>query len=510
MKNIIFLFILISGNFFGQNIAFRINDKIYELDQKIRKGDFTSFLEIGNYLESDDPLTEYLGYHIIHTNEANVAKRIISENSFFLQNEFKFDSTISVKKYREFLIKNQNKIAFSDLADAFLLTPFEDRKTDFQIQELTQTKLDFLESKRSEIFNSNWLKTNNIDNLINQKDSRVLLVLSSLFLKNRYRFNEHKNNNAEIINLIRLLTKSNIAVPDESGQMNYHIEEDFYEISKLNLVIFFANHYKNYKWNESKNSFENSQLKQVKNDIENDLFDSLSNEDDSIALNSFIKLTRSNPEKVIALAEQFDKDDIDFNYALPTFPYRFLKQLVYLTDYCKKNNIDFIGNTDLQNSINVLKTDLTFAERRKLENSLIYSLTLDEITAFEYWCLIYEKDWQLTYSAGRIIDKFYSKNWNKTISNKKHLESYLLKSKLFEDLGIIGLCHNYVIKFKGSSDDIIASLESLQTENDKVKLQIVKAIEFAKIQIIYKEPEKKDWYGNIDSKVKISKLISKK
>ncbi|HEX7870955.1 MAG TPA: hypothetical protein VF455_12670, partial [Chryseobacterium sp.] len=163
MKNIIFLFILISGIFFSQNISFRKNDKIYELDKKIRKGDFTSFLEIGNYLESNNPLTEYLGYHIINTNEANVAKRIISENSFFLQNEFKIDSTISIKSYREFLMKNQNKIIFSDLADAFVITPFEDRKTDFEIQELTQAKLDFLESKRNEIFNSNWVKTNHID-----------------------------------------------------------------------------------------------------------------------------------------------------------------------------------------------------------------------------------------------------------------------------------------------------------------------------------------------------------
>ncbi|HEX7869458.1 MAG TPA: hypothetical protein VF455_05025, partial [Chryseobacterium sp.] len=271
----------------------------------------------------------------------------------------------------------------------------------------------------------------------------------------------------------------------------------------------FANHYKNYKWSESKNSFENSQLKQIKNDVENNLFDMLSHEDDSIALNAFIKLTRSNPEKVIALSGQFEKADIDFNYTLPTFPYRFLNQLVYLTDYCQNKNIDFTGNTDLKNSINLLKTDLAFSERRKLENSLINSLTLDEITAFEYWSLIYEKDWNLTYSAGRIIDKFYSKNWNKMISNKNYLESYLLKSKLFEDLGIIGLCCQYLIKFKGNSNNI-KPLESLQTENEKVKLQIVKAIQVAKIQIVYKEPEKKDWYGNIDREIKDFKTDFKK
>lgn len=503
MKNI-FLFliiIIISSNLFAQNISFEKNQHIYELEKKIRKGDFQAFLEIGNYFDRKKSVTEFLGYHIIHTNESNVSKRIVRENSFFLDSEIIIDSITTTNQFRDFLIQNKKNIVFSELADAFIITPFEKRKTDFQIQELTISKINLLESKKEEVLNLNWVKSNSIDKLIEQKNPKVLLILSSLLLKNRYRFNEYKDNNAEIVNLIRLLTKSNIAVPDETGKMNLHIEEDFYETSKINLVVFFANNYKKYKWNKAKNCFENTEFNILKTDNENNLFDLLSNENDSVAINSFIQLTQSNTEKVINLAEQFDKANIDFNYELPTFTYRFLKQLVYLTDYCKKKNIDYIGSKELLNSIELLKSDLTFSERRKLEDKLISNLTLNDITAFEYWSFVYEKEWNLTYSAGRILDKFYSKNWLKLIENPLYLETYLLKSKLFDDLGIIGFCNNYLIKFIGTSLQKKNYLNSLQTIEEKVNTQIKKGVELSEILIQYNEPEKKDWYGNIDNEI---------
>jgi len=501
LKNIFFFLIIISSNLFAQNISFEKNQHIYELEKKIRKGDFQAFLEIGNYFDREKSVTEFLGYHIIHTNESNVSKRIVRENSFFLDSEIIIDSITTTNQFRDFLIQNKKNIVFSELADAFIITPFEKRKTDFQIQELTISKINLLESKKEEVLNLNWVKSNSIDKLIEQKNPKVLLILSSLLLKNRYRFNEYKDNNAEIVNLIRLLTKSNIAVPDETGKMNLHIEEDFYETSKINLVVFFANNYKKYKWNKAKNCFENTEFNILKTDTENNLFDLLSNENDSVAINSFIQLTQSNTEKVINLAEQFDKANIDFNYELPTFTYRFLKQLVYLTDYCKKKNIDYIGSKELLNSIELLKSDLTFSERRKLEDKLISNLTLNDITAFEYWSFVYEKEWNLTYSAGRILDKFYSKNWLKLIENPLYLETYLLKSKLFDDLGIIGFCNNYLIKFIGTSLQKKNYLNSLQTIEEKVNTQIKKGVELSEILIQYNEPEKKDWYGNIDNEI---------
>jgi hypothetical protein len=175
--------------------------------------------------------------------------------------------------------------------------------------------------------------------------------------------------------------------------------------------------------------------------------------------------------------------------------------LVQLANYSKESNIDFEGNDILKNQIELLKTQLTFSERRELEDQVINSLTLDNITAFEYWCLIYQKSWSLTYSAGRILDKFYSKNWNELITNSKHLETYFLKSRLFDDLGIIGFCNNYLIKFLDSSQETKVSIHNLSSTNLKVQGQIEKALVIAEKTIKFKPKEKKTWNGNTFDRV---------
>ena len=124
----------------------------------------------------------------------------------------------------------------------------------------------------------------------------------------------------------------------------------------------------------------------------------LSSENDTIAQNAFISLTKLNPERVSELADQYRKADISENDNLPIFAFKFLKQLVQLSNYSKENNINFEGNKKLQNQIELLKTDLSFNERKNLEDRLINELTLDNITSFEYWSLIYESSWKLTYS----------------------------------------------------------------------------------------------------------------
>ncbi len=486
--------LFISANLFAQK------ERLDFLDWQLRKGDLNALNDIAEYFDSKAKLTEYLGYHIINTNESNVSKRLVRENSIFLDSEIIIDSAITSANFKKFLYKNN--ITFSNLANAFLITPFEKRKTDFEIFDLTDFKWNSLNSVRNELMNLDWVKENKIDSLVNSRNPLALLKTASVLLKNRNRFDEYHDNQEEIINLIQLLTKSQIAVPNESGELSYHLDKDFYDESKINLLIFFANNYKNYKWDESINAFRNNKLNSKPVDYEKQLFEMLSSENDSIAQNAFISLTKLNAKRVSELSDQYRKADVSENYILPTFSFRFLKQLVLLTNYSKKNNIDFEGSNKLKNQIELLKAKLTFNERRQLEDRLINILTLDDITAFEYWSLIYEKSWSLTYSAGRILDKFYSKNWNKLISNSKYLETYLLKSRLFDDLGIIGFCNNYLIKFTGSSEQVKTSISNFNSTNLKVQKQLELAKELAKEPILFKEKEKKTWYGNTSKDIK--------
>ncbi|ARV15943.1 hypothetical protein [Polaribacter sp. SA4-12] len=472
-RNILILLIFFSANLFAQNERFDF------LDYQLRKGDFNALNEVSEYFDSKTELTEFLGYHIINTIESNLAKRLVRENSMFLDSEIIIDSTTTSANFKKFLNKNKRNIKFSNLANAFLITPFNKRKTDFEIIEITDFKWNTLNSKRKHLLKLDWVKKNTIDSLVNSKNPLALLQIASILLKNRYRFDEH-HDNEEVVDLIQLLTKSQIAVPNESGDLSYHLEKDFYERSKINLVIFFANNYRKYKWDDSVKAFRNDNLKIKEVDKEKTLFEMLSSENDTIAQNAFISLTKLDAQKVSDMSDQYRKARISNNYILPSFEFRFLKQLVYLTDYCKEKNINFEGNENLKTQIELLKTKLTFSERRKLEDKLVDKLTLDDITSFEYWSLIYEKSWSLTYSAGRILDKFYSKNWTKLTNNPKYLEIYLLKSRLFDDLGIIGFCNNYLVKFNGSSNETITSILNLNSKNPKVQSQIERTLAIAK------------------------------
>ncbi|MDO5969571.1 hypothetical protein Q4Q35_07115 [Flavivirga aquimarina] len=493
-RNLLIILIFISANIFAQNERFEF------LDYQLRKGDFDALNEVAEYFDSKTELNEYLGYHILKSNESNLAKRIVRENSLFLDYEIIIDSTTTSSDFKNFLKNNKKNITFSNLANAFLITPFDKRKTDFEIIEIMDFKWNKLKVKRTELFNLDWVRKNGIDSLVNSGNPLALLKTASILLKNRYRFDEYYDNE-DVINLIQLLTKSQIAVPNESGELSYHLDKDFYEQSKINLVTFFANNYKQYKWDESISAFSNDKLNLKEIDKEKTLFEMLSSENDTIAQNSYISLTKLEPQRVIELSDQYRKAGISENYVLPQFSFRFLKQLVQLTNYSKENNIDFEGNDTLKNQIELLKTQLTFSERRQLEDQLINSLTLDNITAFEYWSLIYQKSWSLTYSAGRVLDKFYSKNWNELITNSKHLETYFLKSRLFDDLGIIGFCNNYLIKFLDSSQETEVSIQNLSSTNLKVQGQIEKALAIAKKKIEFKTKEKKTWNGNTFDRV---------
>ncbi len=151
-----------------------------------------------------------------------------------------------------------------------------------------------------------------------------------------------------------------------------------------------------------------------------------------------------------------------------------------LTRYCKINKIDFVGTSSLQKNISQLRSKLSLSERRKTEDNLIESLTLEDVTAFEYWAIIYEQSWELTYSAGRILDVFYSKHFIEILNDGKQLQLYLKKSALFENLGIIGVCNNYLNKFTNLQNSGIERLNRLQTNDSSISGQILKATSICK------------------------------
>lgn len=496
---IISIFFCISS--FGQMTSNEAHP-LYKIDKELKLGNKDALFEIAPYFDSKKELEERFAYnHISARNESEVAKRIVEVNSIFTDAEISIDENTSSQDFLKFLNANLKNITYSKYAKAFLITPLETRSVNIRFREITEEKRLKLKDEYQGILRL--LANQEIESLIKNKDPKSLFIIASELFKERDWLNTIGNgsNKGEYIKLLQILTNVEIEVEGDYNKKTWHIEEEFYPIAALNLLCYLSENYSRFEWNENKKIFENNDIKIITIGKENSLFQLLRSKNDSIALNAFIQLTTCNPAKVTELANEYLQADLDHNYAIPQFPYKFLKQLVALTDYCNSNNIDFVGTEILRHKIKILKSDLSFPERRKLENQLINSLTLDNITAFEYWVLIYEKSWDLIYSAGRILDIFYSKNWNSLLINKKHLDCYLKKSELFNKLGIIGVCNNYLKKFSNSTPSTLSLLENYKTNDNNIIGQIEKIVS---LNSTFQKKEKGiiSWDGNKDCEVK--------
>lgn len=466
--------VLINNKSFGQK------HPIYTLEQKLMKGDQSALFDIAKYFDSKKEVTEFLGHHVIHTNESEVAKRIAEENCIFTDSEITISNSTTSNDFLTFLNINKNKITFSKMAEAFIITPLKFRTSRVEFREIPENKKSELQAKYAELITKEWVKQSKIDSLINIRSPKALLGIASELYKIRYRFNTYHSNENEFTELLQILLGCEIAVENERKELTWHIDKTFYPEASLNLLIYFEGNYSSFKWEEQSSTFRNDRIQIKAIGKEEFLFQFLNNSNDSIALDAFIQLTRCSPAKVIQLADEFQKADIDNSWAIPIFPYKILKQLVVFTDYCKQNDIDFEGTEKLTSIIDKLDSNLSFTERRKLEDSIINHLPINEITAFEYWAAIKQQSAGITYSAGRILDIYYSKHWAEILKTEQYLKLFLKKSYLFNQLGIIGLCNNYLVKFINSGDLGIKNLESVQTEDNEIKNQIEKAKPFCK------------------------------
>ena len=499
--NLVMALVFIAQYSFGQMTS-NSQHALYKIDQKLKSGDKTALFEIAPYFNSKKELEERFAYnHISATTEAEVARRIVEVNSIFTDEEIRLNDSISSQDFLNFLNTNAEKITYSKYAGAFLIIPLEFRTIKIMFREITKDKAKDLRNEYQTTLNS--IENTEIKSYINQKDPKALFLIASELYKERDWLNVILEHNADkYVKLLQSLTNFEIAVEGGYNKMTWHIEKDFYPKAALNLLCYFSANYSNFKWNEKNQIFENKEIQILPIGNENYLFRLLSNKNNSVALDAFIQLTTCNPIRVTELADEYDRAYIRTNYALPTFPYRFLKQLVTLTEYCNDNGIDFTGSSQIKSAINTLDEKLSFSERRILEDSLINNLPLEEITAFEYWALINGQSWGLTYSAGRILDVFYSKNWNKLLNDEKQLNCYLKKSALFNRLGIIGVCNKYLTKFVNSPQDIVERLEKIQTSDEDIKRQIEKIISQNNSNISQKKEEKTSWNGNDDYVVK--------
>jgi hypothetical protein len=469
--------ILIILFLFGITAGYKAErDSVYDLEGRLMHGDKSALFDIAFYFDSKKEVEEMLGYHLMKTTEEAIAKRVVDENCLFTEGEIKITGKTSAKQFSKFLHDNEGKIVFSKLANAFLITPLEQRNAKAEFRKLSQARSEELQSRSKELLSYEWVTRNKIDSLIEKKNPLSLLLIASEIFKERNRFDHYNFDKDEHIDLLHYLTGTEIGTEDETKTISWHPDKDYSPDSQLNLLIYFSKSYAHYSWDEKQHVFINPDNVVESKGKEDLLFELLKSKNDSIAIDAFTQLTTCNPEKVIKLSDEYESSFLDVNYVLPTFPFRFLKQIVVLTEYCRANKIDYTGSAELQNDIKQLQERLPFPEKRKLQDKLINTLSLEDITAFEYWSLIHEQNFPMTFSAGRILDIFYSKNWNALLKNKKQLDCYLKKSKLLKELGIIGICNNYLNKFSGAADSTLAIFKNYPSSDADIQMQVKKVL----------------------------------
>ena len=493
---LVFSFISFSG--FCQKPK-KVNDikaTLYQLEDNIQRGDILSLEALAPFLSDTSFVQEFLGYHNYPNKARGVARRILQENCLFLPSEYKLDSTANAASFTRFL--KTNKVQFDDLSGTFLVTPLEKRTTIYQLKQLSNYDIEFINKDTLEFPYPDWYYENQLDGFLTNKDPQALVWIAAEWFQRRSRFNVYYFQDEDFKKMIKRLTHIEVGVPDEDNKTTFLYNDDYYAQAKLNHLIYWVNHYKDYKWNKEKGYFENIKELPLAKSKEETLFPALQSADNKLANEAFMQLTELDPIIVAELAKAYDYGLPDKNDTLPSFVFSFLPKLALLTQYCRENGFSYKLPAWLSDSLRLLKNFPSFPLKYRVENNILDKLSWNDITALEYYGLTGDDYDRATFSLGRILDKFYSDHLSQIATDKRQLSFFLYKAKLFEELGIIGNCNKYLRKFERCSPAIIDKIRDLQsTSNDSiVKNQCVSALKLFAEHQPYKPSKVTIWSGN--------------
>lgn len=494
MKSVLVLLSLfLAGQLHAQSDT--LKKILYALEDRIMIGDRAALRKLAPYLDNKTEVLEHLGYHRYPNFANRIARRILGENCLFDKEGFVFDSSATMEKFLQFLDKDS--VIFDLVSGRFLVTGLEKRTTTYRLRKLSEEELKRVDSDVLKTPFKNWYYENQIDWFRRFNNNQALLWIAAAWYQRRLRFNKYYYDDDDFLNLMKSLTHVEVGVPDQNGVTTFLYNDDYYAIRRLNYLLYWSNHYDEYKWDSTKNYFVNTAESATEKSADEKLFSLLASKNDSIALDAFQRLAESDTGKIKVLANDYYKNGIESNSALPMFTYRFLAQMALLTEYCRDNKINYKPSGWVRDSVEKLKMKLHFGERYRLENSLVDRLSVDDIAMVEYFGLLNEQNWECTYSIGRVIDKFYSRNWNQVVGSKKYICDVLKKSKLFDGLGIIGNCNKYLRKFEFSPSNVLDSVRGIlySTSDQNIKEQaekVLKKNQLLDIQLKKKENKSKD------------------
>lgn len=298
--------------------------------------------------------------------------------------------------------------------------------------------------------------------LSTSKDPVSLKYLAGMYYRHRSRWNDYHfyhDVDPNPAQMIEKLTGLQVQVENEKNAFTSEYE---WGMARLHYFLYWNNHHNDYVWNDSLNSFVNTKTPVAKPDVVTEYYHQLSSKHDSVVSHAFLMLTESDPEKVkelLRISPDILKDADDEHYVLPTFPEKRLVALVNFTDYCKDHAIVFRPGEDLKQQLDSLQRKKTEADLYRLEESLIKHISLDQLSAVEYWAASGGED--APYSIGRILDKLYTRYMDTICKDEDQLRLFLKKATVFDRFGIIGVCNKYLWKLSNRPENFKDRLQSL-------------------------------------------------
>ncbi|MEY4926747.1 MAG: hypothetical protein RI894_1183 [Bacteroidota bacterium] len=460
MKKPTFFFFSIALFFSTFTTAQTPENSLPNLEKRLGQGDKTAFIDLASPLDDHSVYVEKVAMNNndFKTTVRAVAQRILTENTLFFKIELRIDTSLSQKDFKAFLTENDAQLKFDKRAEIWLITPLEKRPIDYTLRKVTDATLEKIATRH--LFNKTWVVESGIDKLIAAHSTEALWQIAAHLFRTRTRFNRPDFTTSEHTDLLRLLTNCEVGVMgDVNGKKNvisYDADNDYGAKTQLNMLIYYLTHHKDYEWDAEMGAFKNTKETPKPADRLAELYGKIKSHDEPLAIGAFVALAEMPTDMVEKLFKENKTNYTNqWNSALPheDFGVRILLQLTNLTAYCRERQIDYKGSGNFHKYWAKLRSAKDFKTRYAAENDILKTFTYKDITALEFWGIVYQNDYKNTFSVGRIVDKWYSKHWADVTENEENLCLYLKKAAIFKEFGIVGNCNNYLRKFGNMSPE---------------------------------------------------------
>jgi hypothetical protein len=314
-------------------------------------------------------------------------------------------------------------------------------------------KVDFYGKVLSYAEAPHWLQRSALYDLMTTQNPRLLFFLAAQ--------TRLKPESAEFYkSLIEKLTHIHLPIEGRGWQARKELKTIENE---KNYIRWWAIHAEDFEWSDADHRFANrTEIAKRTEELER-LIRRLASSNDSVAVAAFVALTEGEPTAVAATAEKFRPLLLSYNRRLPDVSYPFLEQMTVFSAFCRQQSISLKLPSHADSILKKLVQTTDAPARYALENKLIETLTIDELSAIEFYGLLYSTDVALNFSISRILDIFYAKNWQQVIADRNHIRLYAKKAALFQRIGVSGVCNLYDKRFDKIDRRLRSNLEEIAT-----------------------------------------------